>query len=115
MVIIFIHPSDLFYVYMESSLFCYHPVNCSINTILPSCVALLCLLSFTCVHLGESWHGDWCTVYSASLRQQLQDVGKKLVGGLHYNKDGSINSRCSLMEHLVLVKVFSQKELCATK
>ncbi|KAH9545819.1 hypothetical protein CY35_12G067200 [Sphagnum magellanicum] len=35
-------------------------------------------------------------VYSASLRQQLQDVGKKLVGGLHYNKDGSINSsRCN--------------------
>jgi WD40 repeat protein len=35
-------------------------------------------------------------VYSASLRQQLQDVGKKLVGALHYNKDGSINgSRCN--------------------
>ncbi|XP_051131414.1 uncharacterized protein LOC127251662 isoform X2 [Andrographis paniculata] len=34
-------------------------------------------------------------VYSVSLRQQLQDVGKKLVGAQHYNKDGSINnSRC---------------------
>lgn len=34
-------------------------------------------------------------VYSVSLRQQLQDVGKKLVGAQHYNKDGSVNSsRC---------------------
>ncbi|RDX90249.1 creC [Mucuna pruriens] len=32
-------------------------------------------------------------VYSVSLRQQLQDVGKKLVGGQHYNKDGSVNNR----------------------
>jgi hypothetical protein len=53
-----------------------------------------------CVHLEPSfykiWHGDCGTVYSASLRQQLQDVGKKLVGALHYNKDGSINgSRCN--------------------
>ncbi|OMO73525.1 hypothetical protein COLO4_27040 [Corchorus olitorius] len=35
-------------------------------------------------------------VYSVSLRQQLQDVGKKLVGALHYNKDGTVNnSRCT--------------------
>ncbi|KAK6244736.1 hypothetical protein QUC31_011145 [Theobroma cacao] len=35
-------------------------------------------------------------VYSVSLRQQLQDVGKKLVGAQHYNKDGSVNnSRCT--------------------
>uniref|UniRef100_A0A5B7AQK9 Uncharacterized protein n=1 Tax=Davidia involucrata TaxID=16924 RepID=A0A5B7AQK9_DAVIN len=35
-------------------------------------------------------------VYSVSLRQQLQDVGKKIVGAQHYNKDGSINnSRCT--------------------
>ncbi|KAG9155466.1 hypothetical protein Leryth_009889 [Lithospermum erythrorhizon] len=35
-------------------------------------------------------------VYSASLRQQLQDVGKKLVGAQHYNKDGAVNnSRCT--------------------
>ncbi|KAM0939979.1 putative transcription factor WD40-like family [Dioscorea sansibarensis] len=35
-------------------------------------------------------------VYSVSLRQQLQDVGKKLVGAQHYNKDGAINnSRCT--------------------
>ncbi|XAR60456.1 hypothetical protein NMG60_11033853 [Bertholletia excelsa] len=35
-------------------------------------------------------------VYSVSLRQQLQDFGKKLVGAQHYNKDGSINnSRCT--------------------
>ncbi|MCI28091.1 WD repeat-containing protein, partial [Trifolium medium] len=26
-------------------------------------------------------------VYSVSLRQQLQDVGKKIVGAHHYNKD----------------------------
>ncbi|XP_071910520.1 uncharacterized protein [Coffea arabica] len=35
-------------------------------------------------------------VYSVSLRQQLQDVGKKLVGAQHYNKDGSVNNtRCA--------------------
>ncbi|XP_054819100.1 uncharacterized protein LOC129318392 isoform X2 [Prosopis cineraria] len=35
-------------------------------------------------------------VYSVSLRQQLQDVGKKLIGAHHYNKDGSVNnSRCT--------------------
>ncbi|KAL0309735.1 UNVERIFIED_CONTAM: putative catabolite repression protein creC [Sesamum radiatum] len=35
-------------------------------------------------------------VYSVSLRQQLQDVGKKLVAAQHYNKDGSVNnSRCT--------------------
>nr|KJB36617.1 hypothetical protein B456_006G167400 [Gossypium raimondii] len=35
-------------------------------------------------------------VYSVSLRQQLQDVGKKLVGAHHYNKDGCVNnSRCT--------------------
>ena len=28
-----------------------------------------------------------------SLRQQLQDVGKKLVGAQHYNKDGSVSIR----------------------
>lgn len=32
-------------------------------------------------------------VYSVSLRQQLQDVGKKLVGAQHYNKDGAVNNR----------------------
>lgn len=32
-------------------------------------------------------------VYSVSLRQQLQDVGKKLVGAQHYNKDGSVSNR----------------------
>ena len=35
-------------------------------------------------------------VYSVSLRQQLQDVGKKLVGAQHYNKDGSVNNRQDL-------------------
>ncbi|KNA07403.1 hypothetical protein SOVF_172230 isoform A [Spinacia oleracea] len=35
-------------------------------------------------------------VYTVSLRQQLQDIGKKLVGAQHYNKDGSVNnSRCT--------------------
>ncbi|XP_074268867.1 putative catabolite repression protein creC [Silene latifolia] len=35
-------------------------------------------------------------VYSVSLRQQLQDTGKKLVGLHHYNKDGIVNnSRCT--------------------
>ncbi|XP_076947033.1 uncharacterized protein LOC143618837 [Bidens hawaiensis] len=35
-------------------------------------------------------------VYSASLRLQLQDPGKKHVGAHHYNKDGCVNnSRCT--------------------
>ncbi|KAI3683496.1 hypothetical protein L1987_84001 [Smallanthus sonchifolius] len=35
-------------------------------------------------------------VYSGSLRLQLQDVGKKLVGAHHYNKDGALNNtRCT--------------------
>nr|GLL16539.1 WD repeat-containing protein 20-like [Ipomoea trifida]GMC50949.1 WD repeat-containing protein 20-like [Ipomoea batatas] len=35
-------------------------------------------------------------VYLVSLRQQLQEIGKKLVGAQHYNKDGSVNStRCT--------------------
>lgn len=35
-------------------------------------------------------------VYSVSLRQQLQDFGKKLVAAHHYNKDGAVNnSRCT--------------------
>uniref|UniRef100_A0A7I4F8D6 Anaphase-promoting complex subunit 4 WD40 domain-containing protein n=1 Tax=Physcomitrium patens TaxID=3218 RepID=A0A7I4F8D6_PHYPA len=40
-------------------------------------------------------------VYIASLRQQLQDSGKKLVGAMHFNKDGSINSsRCTAVSHV---------------
>ncbi|KAL5148964.1 putative catabolite repression protein creC [Glycine soja] len=42
-------------------------------------------------------------VYSVSLRQQLQDVGKKLVGAQHYNKDGSVNNRQHLIPFIVLV------------
>ncbi|CAB4313095.1 unnamed protein product [Prunus armeniaca] len=35
-------------------------------------------------------------IYSVSLRQQLQDSGKKLVGAQHYNKEGSVSSsRCT--------------------
>ncbi|CAN8284939.1 unnamed protein product [Cochlearia groenlandica] len=35
-------------------------------------------------------------VYTVSLRQQLQDVSKKLVSAQHFNKDGCINnSRCT--------------------
>ncbi|KAK8965728.1 hypothetical protein KSP40_PGU021042 [Platanthera guangdongensis] len=35
-------------------------------------------------------------IYTVSLRQQLHDLGKRLVGAQHYNKDGAINnSRCS--------------------
>ncbi|VFQ78935.1 unnamed protein product [Cuscuta campestris] len=35
-------------------------------------------------------------VYLASLRQQLQDIGKKLVGTHHFNKDGTVNNtRCT--------------------
>lgn len=35
-------------------------------------------------------------VYTVSLRQQLQDIGKKLIGAQHYNKDGFVNnSRCT--------------------
>ncbi|GLJ32766.1 hypothetical protein SUGI_0659830 [Cryptomeria japonica] len=40
-------------------------------------------------------------VYSVSLRQQLQDPGKKLVGTQHYNKDGCLNNtRCSAVAWL---------------
>ncbi|KAG0470945.1 hypothetical protein HPP92_015491 [Vanilla planifolia] len=35
-------------------------------------------------------------IYTVSLRQQLQDLGKRLVGAQHYNKDGTTNnSRCT--------------------
>ncbi|XP_042462005.1 probable catabolite repression protein creC [Zingiber officinale] len=35
-------------------------------------------------------------VYSVSLRQQLQDPGRKLVAAQHYNKDGAVsNSKCT--------------------
>ncbi|KAI3986211.1 hypothetical protein MKX01_004355 [Papaver californicum] len=35
-------------------------------------------------------------VYSLSLHQQLQDVGKRLIGAQHHNKDGLVNnSRCT--------------------
>ncbi|KAB1213329.1 E3 ubiquitin-protein ligase ORTHRUS 2 [Morella rubra] len=40
--------------------------------------------------LIELSSGDVCSV---SIRQQLQYVGKKLVGAQHYNKDGSVNNR----------------------
>lgn len=42
-------------------------------------------------------------VYSVSLRQQLQDVGKKLVGAQHYNKDGAVNNRQETDHLLCLV------------
>lgn len=53
-------------------------------------------------------------MYTVSLRQQLQDVSKKLVGALHYNKDGSVNNRqefifCRLFNvssHLFTLLVF---------
>ncbi|KAG8376542.1 hypothetical protein BUALT_Bualt09G0074300 [Buddleja alternifolia] len=41
-------------------------------------------------------------VYSVSLRQQLQDVGKKLVGTQHYNKDGSVNNRQDIDSSVVV-------------
>ncbi|XP_042388209.1 probable catabolite repression protein creC isoform X3 [Zingiber officinale] len=34
-------------------------------------------------------------VYSVSLRQQLQDPGRKLVAAHHYNKDGANGNRCT--------------------
>ncbi|XP_024984711.1 probable catabolite repression protein creC isoform X2 [Cynara cardunculus var. scolymus] len=47
-------------------------------------------------HVGGLNNGGNSTVYSVSLRLQLQDVGKKLVGAHHYNKDGALNSsRCT--------------------
>lgn len=70
------------------------------------------------------------TVYSVSLRQQLQDVGKKLVAAQHYNKDGLLNNRqgrliqiffiflffydsvFSLAELLLIVLVFFIKHAC---
>ncbi|KAM3379300.1 hypothetical protein P3S68_011714 [Capsicum galapagoense] len=32
-------------------------------------------------------------VHSVSLRQQLQDIWKKLIEAQHYNKDGVVNNR----------------------
>ncbi|KAF8395206.1 hypothetical protein HHK36_019149 [Tetracentron sinense] len=44
-------------------------------------------------------------VYSVSLRQQLQDVGKKLVGAQHYNKDGSVYNRQILNSVFVFLPI----------
>ncbi|KAK6152389.1 hypothetical protein DH2020_015024 [Rehmannia glutinosa] len=52
-------------------------------------------------------------VYSVSLRQQLQDAGKKLVGAQHYNKDGSVNNRQELTlfpGKLVSLVIFQNKD-----
>ncbi|MBA0767908.1 hypothetical protein Gotri_016755 [Gossypium trilobum] len=52
-------------------------------------------LQFRFQGLNSATYGFCCiaVVYSVSLRQQLQDVGKKLVGAHHYNKDGCVNNR----------------------
>ncbi|KAJ8421551.1 hypothetical protein Cgig2_001659 [Carnegiea gigantea] len=42
-------------------------------------------------------------VYSVSLRQQLQDLGKKLVGAHHYNKDGTVNNSSNFVTNGELV------------
>ncbi|WMV52048.1 hypothetical protein MTR67_045433 [Solanum verrucosum] len=44
-------------------------------------------------------------VYSVSLRQQMQDVGKKLIGAQHYNKDGSVNNSDAMHEASVEVRL----------
>ncbi|KAL2933181.1 putative catabolite repression protein creC [Bienertia sinuspersici] len=44
-------------------------------------------------------------IYSVSLRQQLQDMGKKLVGAHHYNKDGTVNSSIPGEEYIVELEV----------
>ncbi|PWA93128.1 catabolite repression protein creC [Artemisia annua] len=52
-------------------------------------------------------------VYSVSLRLQSQDVGKKLVGAHHYNKDGALNNSfdiwLALMEEVKIVGVAELK------
>ncbi|GAB2216245.1 hypothetical protein Droror1_Dr00024015 [Drosera rotundifolia] len=52
------------------------------------CLPLSLRLGLVCC-----WPLSLRLVYFVSLRQQLQDVGKKLVGAQHYNKDGAVNSR----------------------
>ncbi|TXG58516.1 hypothetical protein EZV62_016345 [Acer yangbiense] len=47
-------------------------------------------------------------VYSVSLRQQLQDVGKKLVGAHHYNKDGSVNNGLLLIVVVLVLHGFPE-------
>ncbi|XP_058087737.1 uncharacterized protein LOC131234763 isoform X5 [Magnolia sinica] len=44
-------------------------------------------------------------VYSVSLRQQLQDPGKKLVGVQHYNKDGLLNNRATQLPDGTFAKI----------
>uniref|UniRef100_A0A6N2KWR3 RIO2 kinase winged helix domain-containing protein n=1 Tax=Salix viminalis TaxID=40686 RepID=A0A6N2KWR3_SALVM len=51
-------------------------------------------------------------VYSVSLRQQLQDVGKKLVGAQHYNKDGSSGLVITQVTEKVLRNVESSVIRC---
>lgn len=46
------------------------------------------------------------TVYSVSLRQQLQDVGKKLVAAQHYNKDGLLNNRQGRLIQIFFIFLF---------
>lgn len=46
--------------------------------------------------LPANVHMHGILVYSVSLRQQLQDPGRKLVAAQHYNKDGAINNRYEL-------------------
>ena len=48
-------------------------------------------------------------VYSSSLRQQLQDSGKKLVGAHHYNKEGAVTSRqvcCPTLPYFLIFHEF---------
>lgn len=40
-----------------------------------------------------------------SLRQQLQDTGKKLVGAQHYNKDGIISNRQDLIVQFLVLSL----------
>ncbi|KAG8473730.1 hypothetical protein CXB51_036008 [Gossypium anomalum] len=51
-------------------------------------------------------------VYSVSLRQQLQDVGKKLVGAQHYNKDGSVNNRQDLDYYILSASSYFLEGYC---
>ncbi|KAM1040356.1 hypothetical protein FF1_029603 [Malus domestica] len=57
-------------------------------------------------------------IYSASLRQQLQDSGKKLVGAHHYNKEGAVTSRqvcCPTLPYFLIFHEFvDEKSRCTS-
>ncbi|KAM2227409.1 hypothetical protein ACFXTI_014218 [Malus domestica] len=51
-------------------------------------------------------------IYSASLRQQLQDSGKKLVGAHHYNKEAGVPVLRGFLKGMVPLLLLMLMEIC---